>query len=191
MGQPVLHTERLVLVPLADRHLDLEAELDSDPAVLRHIAGRARTRAEVEPFHAERLAQGARIDGLGHWMAFTRPSEEAGDFVGLMMLPPAHGPDQPDDPMVCDLGYRLLRRRWRQGYATEAARALLHQAFDVVGQRRVIAQTMTVNVASRGVMEALGMRYTRTYHPQFDDPVPGADQGEVEYELTREMWIRA
>ena len=39
---PVIHTERLRLVPLADEHLDLEVELDSDPEVLRFIAGRAQ-----------------------------------------------------------------------------------------------------------------------------------------------------
>jgi hypothetical protein len=32
------------------------------------------------------------------------------------------------------------------------------------------------------------MRYVRTYHPVWDDPLPGADAGEVEYEMTREMW---
>ena len=52
----------------------------------------------------------------------------------------------------------------------------------------MIAQTMAVNVGSRGVMEAIGMRYVRTFHRQWDDPLPGAEQGEVEYELTREMW---
>src|SRR4029450_9039214 len=86
-----------------------------------------------------------------------RPTrEDQGEFVGLMMLPPAHGPDQPDDPAVTDLGYRLIRRYWRKGLASEASRALLRHAFDTVGQSRVIAQTMAVNVASRGVMEAIG-----------------------------------
>jgi RimJ/RimL family protein N-acetyltransferase len=105
-----------------------------------------------------------------------------------MMLPPAHGPDQPDDPTVCDLGYRILRRFWRRGLASEASRVLLRHAFDTVGQSRVIAQTMAVNAGSRGVMEAVGLRYVRTYYPHFDDLLPGSDQGEVEYEMTREMW---
>ena len=83
-----------------------------------------------------------------------------------MMLPPAHGPDQPDDPAVADLGYRLLRRYWRHGLATEASRALLRHAFDTVGVRRVIAQTMAVNAASRGVMAAAGLSYVRTYFPE-------------------------
>ena len=72
--------------------------------------------------------------------------------------------------------------------ASEAARALLRHAFDTVGQSRVIAQTMAVNTGSRRVMEAIGMRYVRTYFPTWDDPLPGADLGEVEYEMTRAMW---
>ncbi|HEX6445594.1 MAG TPA: GNAT family N-acetyltransferase [Streptosporangiales bacterium] len=184
MGQPTLRTDRLLLVPLADRHLELEVRLDSDPEVLRYLSGRAHSRAEVAAAHSRRMALAEKVAGLGFWTAF-RPD---GEFVGLMMLPPAHGPDQPDDPTVADLGYRLVRRHWRQGLATEASRALLRHAFDTVGQNRVIAQTMAVNAGSRAVLEKLGMRYVRTYFPSWDDPVPGADLGEVEYEMTRAMW---
>jgi RimJ/RimL family protein N-acetyltransferase len=190
MSQPVLRTDRLLLVPLADRHLDLEVELDSDPEVLRYITGRARSREEVVASHADRMALAGKVDGLGFWMAFETPSarEADGEFVGLMMLPPAHGPDQPDDPAVAELGYRLLRRHWRRGLATEGSRALLRHAFDAVGQSRVIAQTMAVNRGSRGVMEAVGMRHVRTFFPTWDDPLPGTELGEVEYEITRATW---
>jgi RimJ/RimL family protein N-acetyltransferase len=198
MTQPILRTARLLLVPLADRHLELEIRLDSDPEVLRYISGRPLSRDEMVASHARRMALADKVDGLGYWMAFgsaggrrdTTPpeQEEEGDFIGLMMLPPAHGPDQPDDPTVSDLGYRLVRRYWRQGLAGEASRALLRHAFDAVGQSRVIAQTMAVNAGSRGVMASVGMRYVRTYFPSWDDPLPGAEQGEVEYEMTREMW---
>ena len=189
MPQPILRTERLLLVPLADRHLELEVELDSDPEVLRYLSGRAHSRDEVVESHARRMAMANKVDGLGHWIAFG--SADEGVFVGLMMLPPAHGPDQPDDPTVADLGYRLLRRHWRKGLASEASRALLRHAFDTVGQSRVIAQTMAVNVGSRSVMEAVGMRYVRTFFPTYDDPLPGADHGDVEYEITRERWANA
>lgn len=198
MPQQILRTDRLLLVPLADRHLDLVARLDSDPEVLRYLAGQSPTRDEVVASHQRRMALTGKVDGLGFWMAFVADSrergatpparEEEGEFVGLMMLPPAHGPDQPDDPTVSDLGYRLVRRYWRQGLASEASRVLLRHAFDTVGQSRVIAQTMAVNAGSRAVMQAIGMRYVRTYHPQFDDPLPGAHLGEVEYEMTRTRW---
>jgi RimJ/RimL family protein N-acetyltransferase len=187
--QPILRTERLLLVPLADRHLDLEVGLDADPEVLRYLFGRARSRDEVAASHAERMALGRKVDGLGFWMAFgPSGAERADEFIGLMMLPPAHGPDQPDDPAVAELGYRIVRRHWRQGFAGEASRALLRHAFDTVGQSRVIAQTMAVNAGSQAVMKSVGMRYVRTYFPVWDDPLPGAELGEVEYELTREMW---
>ena len=195
--QPVLRTARLLLVPLADRHLDLEIQLDSDPEVLRYLGGRARSAAEVAESHARRMALTGRVDGLGFWMAFGSgggthgaappASEQEGEFAGLMMLPPAHGPDQPDDPAVSDLVYRLVRRYWRQGLASEASRALLRHAFATVGQNRVIAQTMSVNTASRHVLQAIGMRYVRTFASS-DDPFPGTELGEVEYEMTRDMW---
>lgn len=198
MAQPILRTERLLLVPLADHHLGLEIELDSDAEVLRFVSGRSRTRAEVAGSHAERMSLGRKVDGLGYWIAClpnacasrraSPVDEDQGEFVGLMMLPPAHGPDQPDDPDVVDLGYRLVRRHWRRGLASEAARALLRHAFETVGSARVIAQTMSVNRGSRGVMERVGMRYVRTYHPVWGEPLSGADEGEVGYELTREMW---
>jgi RimJ/RimL family protein N-acetyltransferase len=190
MPQPILQTERLLLVPLADSHLELEVELDSDPEVLRYLFGRARSRDEVIESHARRMGLGTVVDGLGYWIAFTRKDEgePEGEFVGLMMLPPAHGPDQPPDPTVCDLGYRLLAKYWRQGLGSEASRVLLHHAFETVGQSRVIAQTMAVNAGSRGVMEKVGMRYVRTFFTDWDEPLPDSDQGEVEYEITREMW---
>ncbi|MFC6931684.1 GNAT family N-acetyltransferase [Actinomadura yumaensis] len=183
-----MRTERLLLVPLADRHLDLEVRLDSDPEVLRYLDARTPTRDEVVATHQRRIAAAGKVDGLGFWTAHLSHGGEEGEFVGLMMLPPAHGPDQPDDPTVCDLGYRLVRRHWRQGLASEASRALLRHAFDTVGQSRVIAQTMAANAGSIKVMRAIGMRYVRTYHPRFDDPLPDAHLGEVEYEMTRTMW---
>ncbi|QLQ35438.1 GNAT family N-acetyltransferase [Micromonospora robiginosa] len=198
MPQPILRTDRLLLVPLADRHLELEVRLDSDAEVLRYLFSRPHPRDVVADYHARRMAQATTVDGLGFWMAFgsgdcgresiAPASEDEGEFVGLMMLPPAHGPDQPDDPTVAELGYRLVRRHWRKGLASDASRCLLRHAFDTVGQRRVIAQTMAVNAGSRGVMEAVGMRYVRTYFPDWDEPLPGAERGEVEYEMTREMW---
>lgn len=197
MVQPILRTDRMLLVPLADRHLELEVELDSDPEVLRYLYGRAHSRDEVLVSHARRMSSAGPVDGLGYWMAFVGGAagapahEDEGDFCGLMMLPPAHGPDQPTDAGTADLGYRLARRHWRRGLASEASRALLRYAFETAGQNRVIAQTMAVNAGSRGVMEAVGMRYVRTYFPTWDDPLPGSHLGEVEYEMTHEMSLRA
>jgi hypothetical protein len=58
----------------------------------------------------------------------------------------------------------------------------------MLGLDRIIAQTIAVNAASRGVMEAVGLTYVRTLPSSMTEPVEGLEQGEVEYELTREQW---
>jgi len=56
------------------------------------------------------------------------------------------------------IGYVFNRRYWNQGYATEAARALVDAAFKSLSLHRVWATCDTRNVASRRVMEKIGMR---------------------------------
>ena len=182
--QQTLHTERITLVPLADEHFEWEVELDSDPEVMRYLAGRASTREDVQAAHARRMAAGQKVDGLGFWVGLVDD-----EFVGWWTLQPAHGPDQPDDPGVADLGYRLLRRHWRKGLASEGARELVRYGFDDVGLDRIIAQTIAVNAGSRAVMERVGLIYVRTFPASMTDRVEGLEQGEVEYEMTREQWI--
>jgi RimJ/RimL family protein N-acetyltransferase len=104
-----------------------------------------------------------------------------GGFLGWLSLQPP-----PDGGTAeLDLGYRLRRSAWGRGYATEGARALVRTAFGVLGAQRVFAQTMAVNLRSRRVMEKAGLRYLRTFHLEWDDPIPGTEHGEVEYELRR------
>ncbi|HEY7175471.1 MAG TPA: GNAT family protein, partial [Micromonosporaceae bacterium] len=49
--------------------------------------------------------------------------------------------------------------------------------------------TMAVNTRSRGVMERCGLRHVGTRHDHWDDPIPGTEQGEVEYAITRDEWL--
>jgi RimJ/RimL family protein N-acetyltransferase len=185
MPQRTLHTERISLIPLADEHFEWEVELDSDPEVMRYLSGRASTREEVESSHRRRIAAAAKADGLGFWVGLVDD-----EFVGWWILQPAHGPDQPDDPRVADLGYRLLRRHWGKGLASEGARELVRYGFEEVGLDRIIAQTLAVNAASRAVMERVGLSYVRTFPGSVTVPVAGVEEGEVEYEITTEQWAR-
>jgi RimJ/RimL family protein N-acetyltransferase len=185
MPQQTLHTARLTLVPLADEHLAWEVELDSDPEVMRYLSGRPSSREEVEASHARRMAAAQKVDGLGFWIGLVDD-----EFVGWWTLQPAHGPDQPNDPGVADLGYRLLQRQWRKGLASAGARELVRYGFDDVRLDRIIAQTLSVNAGSRAVMERIGLTYVRTFPTSITVPVEGVEEGEVEYEMTREQWER-
>jgi RimJ/RimL family protein N-acetyltransferase len=184
MAQATLRTDRILLVPLADEHLEYEVELDSDPAVMRYLGnGRARTRAEVEALHRHRLAAAERVPGLGFWAGLVD-----GGFVGWWILEPPERADQGPVGGQAELGYRLLRRFWRQGLASEGARELIRYGFEDLGLDRVFAETMAVNEASRATMAAVGLRHVRTFHLDWDEPLPGSELGEVEYAITRAEW---
>jgi RimJ/RimL family protein N-acetyltransferase len=181
-----LETERLSLRRFTHDDVDNLVELDSDPQVMRYITGgRATPREEIE--HQELpafLRTYGRNDGFGFWAAVEKST---GTFLGWFHLrPPADGP--PDEP---ELGYRLRRAAWGNGYASEGSRALVEKAFADLGARRVWAETMAVNVASRRVMEKAGLRYVRTFHQDWPYEIEGSEEGDVEYALTRAEWESA
>jgi RimJ/RimL family protein N-acetyltransferase len=170
--QERIETERLLLRPITVDDVDLLVDLDSDQEVMRFLTGRPSTRSEV---------RSSIRDNLGHrWIAL---DPAGGDFVGWFGLAPLG-----DDAF--ELGYRLARRWWGLGLATEGARAMIDEAFTRRGAMSVSAQTMAVNQRSRSVMERCGMRHVRTFHVEFDDPLPGTEHGEVEYELVLDEWCR-
>lgn len=184
-SQATLRTRRLILVPLAEDHLDHEVELDSDPEVMRYLGnGTARSRSEVERYHRNRLAAAESVPGLGFWVGF-----EGGQFVGWWILEPPERADQGPVEGQAELGYRLLRRYWRRGLASEGARELLRHGFEDLRLSRIFAETMAVNQASRATMASVGLRHVRTFHADWDEPIQGAEQGEVEYAITREEWL--
>ncbi len=187
MTQATLRTDRILLVPLTDEHLEYEVELDSDPEVLRYLGdGQARTREQIEAAHVRRMAAADQVAGLGFWCGFVDE-----DFVGWWILQPPERPDQGPVQGQAELGYRLLRRYWRQGLASEGSRELIRHGFADLGLQRIFAETMAVNTPSRATMTSVGLRYARTFHLDFHDPLPGIEHGEVEYAITRQEWLSA
>ncbi len=183
VAQAVLRTRRLALVPLGQEHLQFEVELDSDPEVMRYL-GQPRGRQQVEDRHWRRLASAALVPGLGFWAGFVTET-----FAGWWALEPPSRDDQGPAEGQAELGYRLRRQYWRRGLASEGARELIRHGFQDLNLSRIFAETMAVNVASRATMAGVGMQHVRTFHVSFDEPLPGAEQGEVEYAISRSTWL--
>lgn len=201
--QPTLHTARLRLVPLSPEHLEHLVLLDADPEVMRFVGkGKARPREDVVEHFRGWLARAEPVPGLGLWAGFLRSElltaaaaaaaeaeDPAGSFVGWWTLQPPKRSDQGALHGQAELGYRLLRRFWRQGLAKEGAAELVRYGFEDRQLRRIFAETMAINAASRATMASVGLGYKRTFYLDFgEDTIPGSDAGEVEYELTREDW---
>ena len=175
--RPTLHTARLTLRPLTDADLPDLVALNGDPEVMRYI-GPPMTPDEVA---AELPAWVAGQGDFGLWAGLVDDA-----FVGVWFL----GAD-PDDARAGEAGWRLPRSAWGHGYAVEGAEALLRHAFEALGLHRVWAETMAVNTRSQRVMERLRMRHLRTEVREWDDPIPGWEQGETVHELTRTDVARA
>jgi RimJ/RimL family protein N-acetyltransferase len=181
--QATLRTERLRLVPLGDEHLADEIALDADPEVMRYL-DLPRSAATVERIHRHRLSVARQFPGFGFWAGIADDG-----FAGWWILEPPTRPDQGPVQGQAELGYRLQRRRWRQGLGSEGARELLRHGFEDLGLDRVFAETMAVNTASRATMASLGLRHVRSFSQEFDHPLPGAEFGEVAYAITRQEWL--
>jgi RimJ/RimL family protein N-acetyltransferase len=178
-----LETPRLVLRQFTEDDVDNLFDLNSDPEVMRYLTGGSPTprdeiRDQLLPFH---LAAYDRLDRLGTWAA---ESAATGEFLGWFHFRP--GPDA--DISNIDLGYRLRRPAWNKGYATEGSRALIDRGFADLGVERVFAHTLTVNAASRHVLEKCGLTLVRTFPYDWPFEIEGAEHGEVEYALTKPAW---
>ena len=180
----ILQTPRLVLRQFTEDDVDNLFNLNSDPEVMRYLTGgtptpREEIRDQILPFH---LGIYGRLDRLGTWAA---ESSATGEFLGWFHYRPGHGSD---DLTNIELGYRLRRSAWNRGYATEGSRALVSMGFTDLGVERVFALTMTVNTASRGVLQKCGLTLVRTTPYDGAYAIEGAAQGKVEYALTKTEW---
>ena len=186
MRRVLVETARLTLCAFEAGDVDLLVELDSDPAVMRYITGgRTTPRSEIEnDFLPAFLSYYDHFDGYGFWAAIEKETQE---FVGWFHLRPA--PGAPDDEP--ELGYRLRRSAWGRRLATEGAQALIKVAFEQLGAKRVVAETMAVNGASRRVMENAGMTLVREFHQEWPYRIEGDEHGDVEYAITRSGWLAA
>ncbi|MBP9906743.1 MAG: GNAT family N-acetyltransferase [Rhodoferax sp.] len=171
-----LNTAHLTLRPVsaADR-ADLIA-LEADAEVMRYLNGGL-------PVPDAGLSDADFLTPRGDEPEVLAVHHHAGGaFIGWFSLF--------DDGVVdglrsAEIGYRLMRAAWGKGYATEGLRALIEAAFNTFGFDRVRAETMTVNQASRRVMEKAGLRHIKTVFPTRAPQIPGADQGEVIYEIRK------
>jgi RimJ/RimL family protein N-acetyltransferase len=132
--------------------------------------------------------------GLGYFAAIERTTGAPLGWVGLRppdstgLRPPDSTGLSPGAAGTAELGYRLLPEVWGMGYATEGARALVASAFTDLGLEQVVATTMTVNLASRRVLEKAGLSLVRTFLAAWPGYIEGAEHGDVVYAATRAAW---
>lgn len=172
-GVPIL-TQRLKLRRYQPSDLPVLAVMNGDPEIMQYL-GRPLTAAQSDDLAAtinERLAT------RGYGMAAVERRAD-GAFIGMCGFSPEVW--YPDD---LELGWRLGRTFWGEGYATEAGTAWLAFAFEAHGVDRVISIADAPNARSIAVMKRLGFKLDHS--AELDDD--GETFSAVIYAISRGAW---
>jgi RimJ/RimL family protein N-acetyltransferase len=142
-----IETVRLRLRSWSESDRDSFAGLNADPIVMADLGGPLSRDLSDAKF--DRYVEAYKRNGYGRWLVETH----AGRFLGYCGVMLASG-DHPIGPHH-EIGWRLHQSVWGRGYATEAARAALEDAFRRARLQEVLAYTAADNLRSQAVMERL------------------------------------
>ena len=145
----ILETDRLILRQFTLEDAPTMFAINSDPEVVRYAEGVTPSSLDES---IEHLRDGPLADyeefGYGRWGMVLKQSDALIGFCGMKYL---------KELGLNEVGYRLERKHWGSGLATEAAGATLDYARRRLGMDYVIALIMEENTASIRVAEKLGM----------------------------------
>jgi RimJ/RimL family protein N-acetyltransferase len=173
-----LDTPRLALVALSLEHAPAVFAYASDPEISHLVAWPRHEHLEASRRFVARAMVGYAEGGYYEWGLIQRTDQAFLGTCGFGEIDMARG--------VGDIGYVLAKPYWGQGYATEAAAAVLQFGFVQLGLRLIEAQAFPENIASLRVMAKLGLRYRET-RPMSQEP--GMSYSVCVWQIEREQWV--
>lgn len=152
-------TERLILREILPSDDSGMFELDSDAAVHRFVGNKPiKSMLEARQM-IDFIRWQYQENGIGRWAVIEKESSNFVGWAGLKLVK-----DLTNKHIdFYDLGYRLIRKSWGQGYATEAANASLKYGFEQLGLEQIYSMCDAGNAASRKVLEKAGLKLIETF----------------------------
>jgi RimJ/RimL family protein N-acetyltransferase len=155
----VLQTERLLLRTWKESDLLPFFKMNSDPVVMEFFPN-ALTEDETQKLY-EKITEFMAQNGFGLYATEEKASNQFIGFIGL------NRPSFSSYFTPCvEIGWRLDRRYWNRGFATEGSRACLAHGFSALGLKEIVSFTSPLNKRSIHVMEKIGM----SFDSEFDHP---------------------
>lgn len=151
MKKPVLESSRIAFHELTPEDYGVMYALNCDNEVVQYTGDVSFTSPEAAKDFLVALQQRNNKYGYGRWKIIERSNGECLGWCGLKFH---------DDSGDTDVGYRLFRRHWGKGYATEATKASIEYGFNQLKLERITATARKENTASLRVLEKCGMKIT-------------------------------
>ncbi|WP_412755548.1 GNAT family N-acetyltransferase [Legionella longbeachae] len=172
----ILETERLFLRTFQEEDVESLIAINQDPKVMQFFPS-IPTREETIAF-IDRIISHQEEKNFSLYAAEIKNTGEMIGFVGLFTATfEAHF-----TPAI-EIGWRISSKHWNQGYATEAAKAVLDYAFKTLGLDEIVSFTSTLNKPSIRVMRKIGL-HTNS-EDDFDNPKVPSGSPLVEHVLYR------
>lgn len=177
-------TDRIILRQWQTQDLKPLIAMNACPQVMRYF-GSTRTPQQSESL-LEYCSHSIGTKGWGFWAAELRSNNEFIGFIGL------NSPDYdlPFSPCV-EIGWRLAKHHWGNGYATEGARASLAFAFEQTEIDEIVSMTPCQNLASEAVMRKIGMTDMGQNFDHPDVPLGHELAEHFLYKITRAEWLES
>ncbi|MCW3094364.1 MAG: acetyltransferase, ribosomal protein N-acetylase [Ferruginibacter sp.] len=155
-----IETERLILREILPTDIEGMYELDSDPEVHKHLGNKPVTSREQIADVIDFIRQQYIHNGIGRWAIIDKKTKDFIGWTGMKYVTDLIN----NHKNYYDLGYRLLKRYWGQGIATEAAIASLNYAFDKLNADEVYAIAECENDGSNKVLKKIGLTLIEKFH---------------------------
>jgi len=151
----ITQTKRLIIKEIAKTDLDKMLALHSDPEVHIYLGNKTIT-SKAEMLKAIESIKQQYIDfGVGRWAMIHKETDKFIGWTGLEMVTQEINGHK----NFYDLGYRLMKKFWGQGFATESVYASLNYAFDTLNIDTVYAMADCNNAGSNRILEKVGLTF--------------------------------
>ena len=152
-------TERLILREILPTDIDGMFELHSDPEVHRFLGNKTVTSKE-ETINLISFVRQQYVDlGIGRWAIIDKKTNNFMGWTGLEYVTELINSHKD----YYDLGYRLIRKYWGQGIATETAIVSLEYAFNKLNADEVFARADSENIGSDKVLKKVGLKFIESF----------------------------
>jgi RimJ/RimL family protein N-acetyltransferase len=156
-----IETERLILRELRITDLDGMFALDSDPEVHKYLGNKPVKTIDESREILESVINQYKERGIGRFAAIEKSS---GDFIGWSGIRLNTEYSMNGFTKYYDVGYRLIKRFWGKGYATESGKAAIDYAFNIMKLPKLYATTEIGNEASHHVLLKIGLDYIEDFY---------------------------